>query len=373
MPLRLVSQVFFAGGNVKANAATNMTDVVDVYSFSNVRGQRIDVNITIPHPVSYPNFQGNLASLSFPRQKTGIVYGGMFVSGAFSSETTWISIGDLMSNNFSVSKGLNGTTTAFGQGYVAYTTAVIDESVVAFYAGGYNTGNIFSSIIVANLTDSTFNIYDDALPVAVFAAAACSIGRQVYIAGGNQGGLHSNVIYTFSYDNKTVVSVGKLAAARAYHSCGVLGPYVYFAGGTMSNGTLLASVEVFDSRDNSVFDAPAFEIGTAFFASVSTRDAVYFAGGVNSTTAIYNFTCGNSVVDLEEACDLSKHCSQNCSMCLSPSIPCSGGYCAVGSCCGQKPTLSVVDFTCTSGIWSSIGSVSSSSGTALLPFTLSSR
>ena len=141
-----------------------------------------------------------------------------------------------------------------------------------------------------------------------YSCFAASVGDYVVVAGGANDPSLSNAVDIFNIRSLTFVKTVQMSQARMTGAIGVLGPFVYIAGGATQNwdqadsSTILGTVEVVDSRDWSVFPAPSLASPRRQLMGASVPGyGVYFIGGWGGTplydavTTIDYYTCGNGV------------------------------------------------------------------------------
>jgi autotransporter-associated beta strand protein len=108
--------------------------------------------------------------------------------------------------------------------------------------------------------------------------AATSAGGKVFFAGGENGGVSSNVVDI--YDLTTGLwSVAHLSQARNYLAATSVGSKVFFGGGiSQATGALSDTVDIFDTNTNTWSSARLSKARTTLCAA-SVGDKVLFSGG----------------------------------------------------------------------------------------------
>lgn len=194
------------------------------------------------------------------------------------------------------------------------------------------------------------------LSLGRFAAGSIVAGTSYLVVGGSAGRDVTNVD-VFDLESMSFARTLHLGIGRSYPGIGVLGPYVYVAGGQTAVG-ITQTVEVFDTRDWTQWFTENLTVAMVAGGSASVvGEAVFFVGGKNTSGTWNNqisyFTCGNSVrsfvslspppflllpslqkIESWEHCDLGMGCSQDCLSCSEGFVHCSSGCCSLA-----PPTL----------------------------------
>jgi hypothetical protein len=136
-----------------------------------------------------------------------------------------------------------------------------------------------------------------------------------------QGGQSTPVLNVFSISITapylTMTQAVSLTQSRHFGALATLGPYVYLVGGMIFDRQKMGSlttIEGLDIRDWSTFTALESLAQSATNLLVfSTPNAVYITGFQPNGALLQTLTCGNSVIDIGESCDVHiPKCAQTC-------------------------------------------------------------
>ena len=121
----------------------------------------------------------------------------------------------------------------------------------------------------------------------------------------------SFVIYAPYIQKTRSVAIGR---SRLFGNIARLGPYIYLVGGYTTQGAWVTAVDIIDTRDWSVFvGAENLTLSGPNVLVGATTLAIYVFGFFQNASVVNYFTCGNSQVEAQEACDVHiTPCAKNC-------------------------------------------------------------
>ena len=164
---------------------------------------------------------------------------------------------------------------------VSYSAAAVFGSFVTLLGGGWDVQGTESNCALCErlVPGSSDWISRTALPTARRGSRAVTVGGTLYVSGGEDSEVFSDVL-RFDVSTASFVPAGEMMRARRGHAVAVVGHDIYFAGGERDADD--PAFEVLDTRTATSRLLPAPPCGTSYsYHSAFTRENCIFAIGGN--------------------------------------------------------------------------------------------
>lgn len=147
--------------------------------------------------------------------------------------------------------------------------------------GGYVDGMVATNRVDAY--DAEADRWGEAAdyPIPVHHGAAVAWNGSVLVLGGYTTSAFVPTDLAFRYDpaEDAWAPIARLPEARGAHGAAVVGDRVHLVGGVGTDGDLLATVQVYDARNDTWSDGPEFPMPRDHLAVTAHEGVVYAVGG----------------------------------------------------------------------------------------------